>query len=208
MDWFEGHPRARGDFESPRLSQTVEPPKGNVWAADRQKTVVIMASYLIPYHHSKKKDKRWGNETSGNKETTARRAQQHSITPLYCSQPAAVAGRSPAALYIFICIPSFAVCVVYVLKMGLTRCSFPFSLFSKSQKGRKKLSPPVNFQANIEAHYSHYNNTRLVSHIGTVPPQTENRLMSQLSDFLPYNSFPCCIGLYSIVVTICWCDYY
>jgi hypothetical protein len=46
----------------------------------------------------------------------------------------------------------------------LTRCSFPFSLFSKSKKGRKKLSPPVNFQANIEAHYSHYNNTRLVSH--------------------------------------------
>jgi hypothetical protein len=154
-----------GDFESPRLSQTVEPPKGNVWAADRQKTVVIMASYIIPYHHSKKKDKRWGNEASGNKETTARRAQQHSITPLYCSQPAAVAGRSPQELYIFICIPSFAVCVVYVLKMGLTRCSFPFSLFSKSKKRKEEAFTPRQFSSLYRSTlYSHYNNTRLVSH--------------------------------------------
>lgn len=142
---FEGHLRARGDFESPRLSQTVEPTKGNVWAADRQKTVVIMASYIIPYHHSKKKDKRWGNETSGNKETTARRAQHTNPYTVHSQQQ--LLGVPPWIIYIYIYIPNFAVCVVYVLKMGLTRCSFPFSLYSpksKKKEGRSFHPPSIS----------------------------------------------------------------
>jgi hypothetical protein len=154
MDSFEGHPRARGGLWESAIESNCWAPKGQRVGSRPSKNGGDNGELYYSVSSFKKEGQKMGKwDYSGNKETTARRAQQHSITPLYCSQPAAVAGRSPAALYIFICIPSFAVCVVYVLKMGLTRCSFPFSLFSKSKKGRKKLSPPVNFQAYIEAHY-------------------------------------------------------
>jgi hypothetical protein len=148
MDSFEGHPRARGGLWESAIESNCWAPKGQRVGSRPSKNGGDNGELYYSVSSFKKEGQKMGKwDYSGNKETTARRAQQHSITPLYCSQPAAVAGRSPAALYIFICIPSFAVCVLCMFwKWDWQGVHFPFPYSPKVKKEGRSFHPPSIFK--------------------------------------------------------------